>query len=83
MAQKATFLIDKAILMEAKQAVEAGHARSLNVFVESALKDKLARMKEERIKQDILEASRDPLFLSDIEEIERAFEQVDFERVDR
>ena len=81
MARKATFLLDEDVVDEARQMVEAGHFRSLNAFVEYAIKEKLDRIKEEQIKQEIIEASRDPLFLSDIEEIERAFEHADHERV--
>jgi Arc/MetJ-type ribon-helix-helix transcriptional regulator len=79
MARKATFMLDENLLVQAKQAVEAGLFKSLNAFVEIAVKDELDRMKKDKIHQAILDASHDPLFLADIEEIEKDFKSVDFE----
>nr|MDO8116864.1 hypothetical protein [Candidatus Sigynarchaeota archaeon] len=81
MAKKATFVLDEVLLSQAKQVVEAGLFKSLNAFVEIAVRDELARIKKDKLRQEIIEASHDPLFLADIEEIERDFKHVDFERV--
>ncbi|HMF31601.1 MAG TPA: hypothetical protein VKK79_09315, partial [Candidatus Lokiarchaeia archaeon] len=77
------FILDENLLMQAKEAVEAGLFKSLNTFIETAVKDELARIKKEQIRQAILEASQDPLFLADLQEIEKDFEAVDFEEVEK
>lgn len=79
MGKKATFVIDNQLFSEAKELVERGHFRSMNAFVESAVKDEIEKVRREQIKEAITRASRDPLFLSDIEEIERDFEYADFD----
>lgn len=47
----------------------------------TAIKDELERIEKEKIKRAIVEASKDPLFLSDIKEIERDFEYADYEEM--
>ncbi|MHA1997483.1 MAG: hypothetical protein ACTSU9_05140 [Promethearchaeota archaeon] len=54
-----------------------------NAFVESALKEKFERIHDEKIRQEIIDASQDPMFLADIAEIERDFKHVDFEKVEK
>jgi hypothetical protein len=51
----------------------------LNAFAESAIKDEIEKIQKERVKEAIVQASKDPLFLSDIEEVERDFEYADFD----
>lgn len=79
MQKKTTFAIDQAILEEAKAIVETRGFKSLNSFVEKAIKDVVERVQREEIKKAILEAGRDPLFLSDLKEIEYDFEFADSE----
>ena len=81
MGKKATFVLDETLLSSAKQAVEAGLFKSLNAFVETAVKDELDRLKKTKIRQEILDASQDPMFLADIEAVERDFKHADFEKV--
>lgn len=83
MGKKATFVIDEKIIGQAKELVGTGIFKSMNAFVETALKDEIERLKRERIKAAIIEASSDPLFLSDIKEIEKDFEHVDFEEAEK
>ena len=83
MAKNATFYLDEDILLKAKELVEAGHFKSLNAFVESALKEKFEKIHNEQIQREIIEASKDPMFLADIAEIERDFKHVDFEQVEK
>ena len=79
MGKKATFVLDEQIMAEAKEIIERGLFKSMNAFVETAIKDEIERIKKERIREAIIEASNDPLFLSDIEEVERDFEYADFD----
>ena len=79
MQKKATFAIDQAILEEAKAIVETKRFKSLNSFVEKAIKDVIERIRREEIKKAILEASQDPIFLSDLSDVEHDFEFADFE----
>lgn len=71
------FLRDHQVMAEAKMVVEKGLYKSMNYFVESAIKDEIEKNKMERIRAAIFEASKDPLVLSDIEEVERDFEYAD------
>ena len=79
MQKKATFAIDQAILEEANAIVETKRFESLNSFVEKAIKDVIERIRREEIKKAILEASQDPIFLSDLSDVEHDFEFADFE----
>ena len=83
MGKKATFILSEEIVRQAKEMVEKGLFKSMNAFVESAIKDELEKIRKERIKKAIIEASKDPLFLSDIEEVERDFEYADFEGIEK
>lgn len=81
-SQKATFLISKEVLEEAKELVNQGAARSLNAFVEYALEEQIRRLRQAQIDRAIQEASRDPLFLADVQDTMRAFAHADAETAD-
>jgi len=83
MGKKATFVIDEAILDEAKSIVETKRFKSLNRFVEEAIKGEIERIRKGETEKAIREASQDPIFLSDIREVEHDFEFADFEYKDR
>jgi len=57
MGKKATFVIDEAVLEEAKTVVETKRFKSLNSFVEKAIKDKIRIIRREEIKKALVEAS--------------------------
>ena len=78
MRKRATFVIDKAVLDEAKHIVKTKMFKSLNFFVELAIRDQIEQIRKKEINKAILEASQDPLFLSDLREVENDFEHVDF-----
>ncbi len=80
-AKNATFYLDEELMSQAKKVVEDGLFKSLNALVESALKAKLETLHREKIRQEIIEASQDPMFIADIAEIEQDFKHVDFETV--
>ena len=83
MVKKATFVLDAQVMAEAKMLVEKGVYKSMNAFVESAIRDEIEKNKRELIRAAIIEASKDPLFLSDIEEVEKDFEYADFLEVEK
>jgi len=51
----------------------------MNAFVETAIREKLELIEKERIKAALVDAGNDPLFLADIQEIEKDFGYADFE----
>ena len=79
MSQKTTFVIKDEIIMRVKEAVKEGYYKSMTDFVENAIKNKLEDIKREKIREEILQAGNDPLFLADIKEIEEDFKYVDFD----
>ena len=79
MKKKTTFILDEGIIGQAKEIVEKGTFKSMNAFVETAIKDELESIRKECIKAAIKDAAKDPLFLADIREVEKDFEHVDFE----
>ncbi len=72
-AKKVTFSLRKEVLAALDEAVAAGQAPSKNSFVERALVKELQERRRQARKQAWEDASRDPLFLKDIDEIEAAF----------
>jgi len=79
MGKKATFVLNETLLAEAKAIVESKKLKSLNSFVEQSLMDRVEKFRQEEIETAIIEASQDPLFLSDIKDVENDFEFTDFE----
>lgn len=77
--KKATFAIDETVLEDAKEIVQKADYRSLNAFVETAIIEMIKRHRKEEIKRQFLAASHDPLFLADIAEVQRDFQDVDWE----
>ena len=83
MSKKVTFVLNEQLLLQAREAVEAGLFKSLTAFIETAIKDELDLLKKENYRQAMLKTSQDPLFLADIHEFETDFESVDFDFVDQ
>ena len=79
MGSKTTFVIKDEIIMQVKEAVKYGYYKSLTSFVENALNNELKALKKAEIRKEIIAASKDPLFLADIAEIEEDFKYSDFE----
>ncbi len=79
MSVKATFAIDDGILQDAREYVKNNHLKSLSAFVERAMREELARLRQESIKSALLAAGNDPLFMADVIEIQQAFEHTDQE----
>lgn len=79
MSVKATFVIDDAVLHDARDYVKESRLKSLSAFVERAIREELQRVKQEKIKNALLSAGKDPLFMADVMEIQQAFEHADHE----
>jgi Arc/MetJ-type ribon-helix-helix transcriptional regulator len=80
MSVKATFVIDDAVLHEAREFVRENSFKSLSAFVERAIREELARMRQEKIRSALLSAANDPLFMADVMDIQQALEHADFEK---
>lgn len=74
-------MLDERLMEEAREIISRGEFKSMNAFVEVALKDELEKLRKAHLKQAMLDASRDPMFLSDISEAQKDFEHADFEEV--
>ncbi len=79
MSVKATFVIDDCVLRDARDYVKNNHFKSLSAFVERSIREELTRLRQEKIKNDILAAGNDQLFIADVMEINQAFEYADQE----
>jgi Arc/MetJ-type ribon-helix-helix transcriptional regulator len=80
MSVKATFVIDDAVLHDAREFVKENRFKSLSAFVEKAIREELERMRQEKIRNALLSAADDPLFMADVMEIQQALEHADFEK---
>jgi len=77
--KKVTFSLGGDILAEMKELVQAKEACSQNRFVEEALREYIEKTRREILRREFAQASRDPLFLSDIKQVEEDFSRADAE----
>ena len=77
--RKSTFFLSEDLLAEIKEIVPLKGLRSQNALVEDAIRDYIARVRQENLRKQYLEASHDPQFLADMDEVEKAFEHADAE----
>jgi len=77
--KKATFTLDEAVLDDAKAIVRHTNYRSLNAFVEMAIVKLIEHHRKEELKRQLATASNDPLFLADIAEVQRDFQDADWD----
>ncbi len=82
-AKKATFSLRAEVLAALDEAVAQQAAPSKNAFVERALVKELREVERQARQRRWEEASRDPLFLRDLEEVEAAFRSADAESARR
>ncbi len=80
MGKTATFILDEKIMKQSRECVGKRQFKSKDAFAEKGLKEEIAKIKQEEIKGALLEASRDPLFKADLEEIEEDFACADFKK---
>ena len=79
MGKKVTYLLDDDVVFQVKQAAETYGFHSISSFVETALKEKISGLRQEHIRSQILQASSDPAYLKDVQEISDAFAVTDQE----
>ena len=77
--RKATFNLSNEILVALDQAVRDGAAVSKNAFVERALEREIDELRRADRQAKWDQASRDPLFLKDVENAESSFRSADAE----
>lgn len=77
--KKATFNLHPGILAALDEAVSRGAAPSKNALVERALARELKELRKQDRRLQWELAAKDPLFLRDITEVEKAFQTADAE----
>ena len=81
--RKATFALDEAVLEDAKAVVSRADYKSLNAFVELALVELIKSHRKAEIKTQLVAASQDALYLEDIAEVQRDFQDADWESLEQ
>ena len=76
-----TFALPVTMMDEIRQLAKSQRKSSINSLVREALERYLAEKQKEEIRHDLLEASRDPLFLADVKGCAASFRHVDREGV--
>jgi metal-responsive CopG/Arc/MetJ family transcriptional regulator len=76
-----TFALPVTMMDEIRQVAKKQCHSSINSLVREALERYLEEKRWEEIRQDMLEASRDPLFLADVKGCAASFRHVDHEGV--
>jgi len=78
-ARKVTFSLQPELVEALDQAIRQGAAPSKNALVDRALRNELREVQREWDAAQWRLAAQDPLFLKDIEDVERAFRTADAE----
>jgi Arc/MetJ-type ribon-helix-helix transcriptional regulator len=76
---KVTFTLPADLVSAVRQVVAAGIFPSQNALVREALEKELRRARDQQLRAEFQEAARDPLFMQDLEETQKAFEAADAE----
>ena len=80
MAQKkVTLSLDANLVEDVQQLVGEGEAKSQSAFVEEALRARLKQLEREAWERSLEAASKDPMYLADMEEVEQDFMYADAE----
>jgi Arc/MetJ-type ribon-helix-helix transcriptional regulator len=76
---KVTYSLPEELVDQVRLVVRDGAAPSYSAFVEGALREAVRREREKLIAAEFKQAAEDPLFLADINEVEKDFENADAE----
>lgn len=76
---KVTVVVDETLIAQLRRLVGTGGYRSLSACVNEALRVFLARERRARLGREMEEASRDEMFLADIQETMEDFKYADAE----
>lgn len=74
-----TFSVPVEIIEKYKEYAKDKYIPSINAGVREALEEYSKRIEKEKLKREMQKASKDPLFMNDLEESMKAFETSDFE----
>lgn len=78
-----TFSLPAELLDELKRYVEYDRIPSVNAGVREALEEYTVRLRKEILAKEMEKASKDPLFMKDLEECMKDFEAADIESAGR
>jgi|WetSurMetagenome_2_1015567.scaffolds.fasta_scaffold1478477_1 predicted DNA-binding protein len=79
--KNATFSLPVDLLERLKEYAKNQDIPSLNAGVKEALEEYSKKIEKEKLRKRMAEASQDPLFMKDLENSMKAFEDSDAERV--
>lgn len=79
LVKKVTFSLDALLLEQVQRVVRKGTAKSQTEFFEDALRARLKQLEREDWERSLEAASKDPMYLADMEEVERDFLYADAE----
>ena len=77
--KKVTLSLDASLIEQVQKVVREGEARSQSQFFEEALRARLKQLEREAWERSLEAASKDPMYLADLEEVERDFMYADAE----
>ncbi|MBI3261462.1 ribbon-helix-helix protein, CopG family [Candidatus Berkelbacteria bacterium] len=77
--KKQTFSLDKEVVNALEQLANKGAIISKSDFVERAIKANLKKKRDEWLSKEFARAAKDPLFLADVEAVQKDFEYADAE----
>lgn len=78
-----TFSLPTEIVEKFKEYAKNNYIPSLNAGVKEALEEYVKRVEKEKLRQEMLEASKDPQFMKDLEDSMKDFEASDTETARR
>lgn len=79
LVRKVTLSLDALLLEQVRKMVQRGTAKSQTEFFEEALRARLKQLARDAWERSLEAASKDPMYLSDMEEVERDFTYADAE----
>lgn len=82
-AKNVTFSIPIELIEKFKDYAKDNYIPSVNAGVKEALEEYSKKLEKEKLKKEMMKASKDHLFMRDLEDSMRAFESSDLETVGR
>ena len=79
MQTKLTLSLDAKLIKQVRELVQAGEVKSQSEFFEDALRARLKQLERDAWERSLEAASKDPMYLADMEEVERDFMYADAE----
>ena len=76
---KVTYSLPARLVGEVRNVVREGAAPSYSAFVERALRDAVREARDRLLAAELEQAARDPLFIEDLDAVERDFETANAE----